>query len=394
MLVIGRGSNLLVADAGFEGVGGRARRRVHASIEIAAEACVVDGCRGGCRSRCWRADRQGRDRGTRVLRRHPRKRRRRGAHERGRPRSGDTETCRRAAASSISTEARGPCVPPRRARPRLPPLGARTASGRGRGDVRQPQPTARACGRRIDEIVRWRREHQPGGQNAGSVFTNPPGDAAGRLIDACGLKGLRVGGVVVSEKHANFFAASPGARADDVLALMRLVQSRVEAETGVRLEPELRLIGFAPGSRRSDDHGDTDFHPTTAPRRRAAIDPRIRSAGSRCNVPSARRRLRVLLVVSSVLSRPGSRSLDDHVAVARRRPHPWVRSTSRPPTGAPRPPGRARSSVVRRHRGAARRVERAAVGRNASVNPDAGRNRAHRRSPSTRPSRTCGRRAA
>jgi len=50
-----------------------------------------------------------------------------------------------------------------------------------------------ACGRRIDEIVRWRREHQPGGQNAGSVFTNPPGDAAGRLIDACGLKGLRVG---------------------------------------------------------------------------------------------------------------------------------------------------------------------------------------------------------
>nr|MDP9333532.1 UDP-N-acetylmuramate dehydrogenase [Actinomycetota bacterium] len=93
------------------------------------------------------------------------------------------------------------------------------------------------CDRRIDEIVRWRRRHQPGGQNAGSVFTNPPGDAAGRLIDSCGLKGLRIGGVVVSEKHANFFAASPGARADDVLALVRLVQSRVEAETGVRLVP-------------------------------------------------------------------------------------------------------------------------------------------------------------
>ena len=92
--------------------------------------------------------------------------------------------------------------------------------------------------------MRWRREHQPGGQNAGSVFTNPPGDA-GRLIDACGLKGLRVGGAVVSEKHANFFAASPGARADDVLALMRLVQRRVEAETGVRLVPELQLVGFA-----------------------------------------------------------------------------------------------------------------------------------------------------
>ena len=104
------------------------------------------------------------------------------------------------------------------------------------------------CDRRIDEIVRWRRLHQPGGQNAGSVFTNPPGDAAGRLIDSCGLKGLRVGGAVVSEKHANFFAAAPGARADDVFALVRLVQSRVEGETGVRLVPELQLVGFADAS--------------------------------------------------------------------------------------------------------------------------------------------------
>ena len=102
-----------------------------------------------------------------------------------------------------------------------------------------------ACGRRIDEIVKWRREHQPGGQNAGSVFTNPPGDSAGRLIDACGLKGLRVGGVVVSEKHANFFVAEPGARADDVVALVKLVQRRVADATGVRLVPELQLVGFA-----------------------------------------------------------------------------------------------------------------------------------------------------
>jgi len=100
------------------------------------------------------------------------------------------------------------------------------------------------CERRIDEIVRWRREHQPGGQNAGSVFTNPPGDAAGRIIDECGLKGLRVGGVAVSEKHANFFVAEPGARADDVRALIELVQARVVAATGVRLVPELHLIGF------------------------------------------------------------------------------------------------------------------------------------------------------
>lgn len=108
-----------------------------------------------------------------------------------------------------------------------------------------------ACGRRIDEIVRWRREHQPGGQNAGSVFTNPPGDSAGRLIDASGLKGLRVGGVVVSEKHANFFVAEPGARAGDVVALMTEVQTRVEAATGVHLEPELQLAGF-PGTGKED----------------------------------------------------------------------------------------------------------------------------------------------
>jgi UDP-N-acetylmuramate dehydrogenase len=102
-----------------------------------------------------------------------------------------------------------------------------------------------ACAERIDEIVRWRRAHQPGGQNAGSVFTNPPDDAAGRLIEACGLKGLRVGGAVVSEKHANFFVAEAGARADDVYALIRLVQDRVAAATGVRLVPELQLVGFA-----------------------------------------------------------------------------------------------------------------------------------------------------
>ena len=77
-----------------------------------------------------------------------------------------------------------------------------------------------ACGARIDEIVRWRREHQPGGANAGSVFSNPPGDSAGRLIDAAGLKGLRVGGAVVSEKHANFIAAEPDATANDVVALL------------------------------------------------------------------------------------------------------------------------------------------------------------------------------
>ncbi|HEX2736950.1 MAG TPA: UDP-N-acetylenolpyruvoylglucosamine reductase, partial [Acidimicrobiia bacterium] len=102
-----------------------------------------------------------------------------------------------------------------------------------------------ACEERIAEIVRWRREHQPGGANAGSVFRNPPGDSAGRLIEAAGCKGLRVGGVVVSDKHANFFQAEPGARAADVHALITEVRRRVAEAFDVDLVPELRMIGFA-----------------------------------------------------------------------------------------------------------------------------------------------------
>lgn len=96
----------------------------------------------------------------------------------------------------------------------------------------------------LAEIVRWRRENQPGGTNAGSVFTNPAGDSAGRLIDLAGLKGLRHGSAVVSTKHANFIQADPGGRAGDVLALMREVQRRVAEAHGVDLHPETVLLGF------------------------------------------------------------------------------------------------------------------------------------------------------
>lgn len=101
------------------------------------------------------------------------------------------------------------------------------------------------CDARLADIVRWRREHQPGGANAGSVFRNPPGDSAGRLIDATGCKGLRVGGAVVSPKHANFFQAETGATADDVRRLVEEVRERVAAATGIELDPELRMFGFA-----------------------------------------------------------------------------------------------------------------------------------------------------
>jgi UDP-N-acetylmuramate dehydrogenase len=92
-------------------------------------------------------------------------------------------------------------------------------------------------------IVRWRREHQPGGQNAGSVFVNPRPDSAGRLIDSLGLRGLRIGSAEVSPKHANFIVADPGGRAGDVVALMREVRRRVQAATGVLLRSEIRLAG-------------------------------------------------------------------------------------------------------------------------------------------------------
>ena len=98
---------------------------------------------------------------------------------------------------------------------------------------------------KISEIVRWRRENQPGGQNAGSVFTNPEDDSAGRIIDAAGLKGLRIGTAEVSPKHANFIQADPGGRAQDVRALIQEVQRRVREETGVELRTEVRMIGFA-----------------------------------------------------------------------------------------------------------------------------------------------------
>ncbi len=98
----------------------------------------------------------------------------------------------------------------------------------------------------ISEIVRWRREHQPGGQNCGSVFVNPvPGEvSAGSLIDAIGLRGTRIGDAWVSEKHANFIQAAPNARSADVLAVIEHVRAAVAAETGYVLRSEVRLVGF------------------------------------------------------------------------------------------------------------------------------------------------------
>jgi UDP-N-acetylmuramate dehydrogenase len=101
-------------------------------------------------------------------------------------------------------------------------------------------------GARIASYLRWRREHQPPGRSVGSVFKNPPGDSAGRLIDAAGAKGMRIGGAEVSEMHANFIVVEAGARAADAWALICRLRSLVERDAGVTLEPEVRFLGGFP----------------------------------------------------------------------------------------------------------------------------------------------------
>jgi UDP-N-acetylmuramate dehydrogenase len=111
----------------------------------------------------------------------------------------------------------------------------------------------------LAEIVRWRRQHQPGGSNAGSVFTNPPDDAAGRLVEVSGCKGLRVGTAAVSSKHANFIQAEVGGSADDVRRLIERVRREVADRTGVELRTEVRLVGFA--GTENGPMGQADQHP-------------------------------------------------------------------------------------------------------------------------------------
>jgi UDP-N-acetylmuramate dehydrogenase len=96
----------------------------------------------------------------------------------------------------------------------------------------------------MDEARDWRRRTQPLAEpNCGSVFKNPPGGHAARLIEDAGMKGARVGGARVSEKHANFIVTEPGARAREVASLMSLVREKVLASAGIDLEPEVQLIG-------------------------------------------------------------------------------------------------------------------------------------------------------
>lgn len=113
---------------------------------------------------------------------------------------------------------------------------------------------AREAAAKIKSLLGQRSAAQPVGQaSCGSVFRNPCGDHAGRLIEAAGLKGMRIGGCFVSEKHANFIINDGSARADDIEALIKHVQHTVREKFGVTLEPEVRIIGKS-GTDRDSRH--------------------------------------------------------------------------------------------------------------------------------------------
>lgn len=99
-------------------------------------------------------------------------------------------------------------------------------------------------GKKILEYLKRKKESQPlDYPSAGSIFKNPPGDYAGRLIEKAGLKGAKIGGAMISEKHGNYIINTGSARAKDILDLMDLAQEKVKKETGIQLEAEIRVVG-------------------------------------------------------------------------------------------------------------------------------------------------------
>jgi UDP-N-acetylmuramate dehydrogenase len=240
VLVVGRGSNLLVADRGFGGLavvlgegftavevegtdvfaGGAvslpvlARRTAAADLTGLEWAVGVPGSVGGA----VRMNAGGHGSDVRTVLRSAR------IFELGEDHVGDVPADRLELGYRRSALGPGSVV-----------VGARFGLEPG---------TREAAEGAIAEIVRWRREHQPGGSNAGSVFSNPPGDSAGRLIEAAGLKGMRRGSAFVSPKHANFVQVDDRGSADDVAALLGEVSRLVAERTGVRLRLENHLVGF------------------------------------------------------------------------------------------------------------------------------------------------------
>ena len=111
-------------------------------------------------------------------------------------------------------------------------------------DIKLTVGDGEVAAKNVKALLEKRNQTQPTGQpSCGSVFKNPQGDFAARLIEACGLKGYRIGDAVVSEKHANFIINSGNASASDIETLMELVQKTVEQEQGVKLQSEVKIVG-------------------------------------------------------------------------------------------------------------------------------------------------------
>jgi len=111
-------------------------------------------------------------------------------------------------------------------------------------DIKLTAGDGEVAAKNVKTLLEKRNQTQPTGQpSCGSVFKNPQGDFAARLIEVCGLKGYRIGDAVVSEKHANFIINSGNASASDIEKLMELVQKTVEQEQGVKLQSEVKIVG-------------------------------------------------------------------------------------------------------------------------------------------------------
>jgi UDP-N-acetylmuramate dehydrogenase len=241
VLVVGRGSNLLVADAGFDGLalrlsgvfeaieidGARVRAGGAVSLPVLARKTAA----GGLRGLEWAVGVPGSVGGAVRMNAGGH-----GAEVKDVLVAAELLSLETGSSTSWSTAELAFSYRRSRVRPSDIVLSADFQLRAG------DRPAAEA---EIAAVVRWRRENQPGGSNAGSVFTNPLGDSAGRLIDAAGLKGHRVGSAFVSPKHANFFQSDEDGSADDVRALIGEVQELVAERTGVRLEPELHMVGFS-----------------------------------------------------------------------------------------------------------------------------------------------------
>ena len=239
-LIVGRGSNLVVSDAGFDGLvvklaADLAETELHDDGSVSAGAATplpklaraaakagrggleflvaVPGSVGGAVR--MNAGCHGSDTGEWLL-----------SVDVYRPGHGVTQVGR----SDLDMRYRYSSLPP----------GDIVLGARFRTEPRDPQDSEDI----MREITAWRKEHQPGGTlNAGSVFKNPGETSAGWLIDSIGLKGFSIGGARVSSKHANFFEADADASAQDLFDLVAVVKSRVAAETGVTLEAEIQFAG-------------------------------------------------------------------------------------------------------------------------------------------------------